>query len=305
MNDFLLNVTEQDISTRLDVFISNKIKTYSRSYIKKLINDGMVNVNNVIRQPNYRLKSGEQVKVFIPKTVKVDIKPENIKIDIIYEDNYIMIINKPQGMVVHPAHGNYSGTLVNALLYQCTSLSGINGIIRPGIVHRLDKDTSGLLVVAKTNVAHIELSNQFKEGSTIRKYVALLEGKMKSETGVVKAPIGRHPVDRKKMMVTSKNSKYAETKYKILESFKNNTLVEAKLETGRTHQIRVHMSYIGHPVVGDILYGYKKNRFNLKGQLLHASILGLNHPITKKDLKFRAPLPDYFVKVLGSLRCQL
>lgn len=305
MDNFFLDVTEQDVSTRLDIFVSNKIKIYSRSYIKKLINDGMVNVNNVIRQPNYKLKSGEQVEVLIPKSVKIDIKPENIEIDVIYEDSYIMIINKPKGMVVHPAHGNYSGTLVNALLYQCTSLSGINGIIRPGIVHRLDKDTSGLIVVAKTNVAHIELSNQFKAGSVIRKYVALLEGKMKSDIGVVKAPIGRHLVDRKKMMVTSKNSKYAETKYKVLKSFKNNTLIEAKLETGRTHQIRVHMSYIGHPVVGDVLYGYKKNRFNLKGQLLHASILGFNHPMTEKDIEFRAPLPDYFVKVLKSLMGEL
>lgn len=305
MDIYLLDVTESDVDTRLDVFISNKIKGFSRSYIKKVINDGMVNVNGIKKKSNYRLKGGEHIEILIPKPVEMEIKAEDIDIDIVFEDDYILVVNKPQGMVVHPAHGNYNGTLVNALLNHCTNLSGINGVIRPGIVHRIDKDTSGLIMVAKTNDAHIVLSKQLKEHNITRKYIALLEGRMKSESGTVNAPIGRHPVDRKKMAVVSKNGRIAITHYKTLECFDNNTLIEAQLETGRTHQIRVHMSYLGHPVVGDMLYGFKKQKFDLRGQLLHAHILGFNHPITNEYLEFSAPIPNYFDQILKRLRQKL
>lgn len=302
MDIIKLDVYESDINNRLDVFISKKTEGHSRSYIKKIIDDGMVKVNGNIKKSNYRLKAGEHIEVSIPKPIELELKAENINLDIVYEDDYILVVNKPQGMVVHPAHGNYSGTLVNALLNHCTNLSGINGVIRPGIVHRIDKDTSGIIVVAKTNEAHMKLSEQLKEHKINRKYVALLEGRMKIESGTIDAPLGRHPLDRKKMTVVNKNGKNAITHFKILELYESNTLIEAQLETGRTHQIRVHMAYCGHPVVGDTVYGYKKQKFKLRGQLLHAKTLGFLHPHSNEYMEFDVPIPNYFEEVISILR---
>lgn len=302
MDISIFDTLESDAGKRLDVFVSESIEGYSRSYIKKIIDSGMVKINGNAKKSNYKLKAGERVEVSIPKPVKLELKAENIHLDIIYEDDHILIVNKPQNMVVHPAHGNYDGTLVNALLNHCTNLSGINGVIRPGIVHRIDKDTSGIIMVAKTNEAHMSLSQQLKEHKITREYLALLEGRVKTESGTIDAPIGRNPRDRKKMDVVSKNGKNAITHFKVLETYQSNTLIEAKLETGRTHQIRVHMAYYGHPVVGDMVYGYKKQRFKLKGQLLHAKTLGFIHPNTNEYMEFHAPLPDYFEEVLSILR---
>ncbi len=302
MDAYYFEINEKDGDNRLDVFVSKKVETFSRSYIKKLIIDGKVSVNGIKRKPNYKLKINDKIEVLIPDPTEPEIIGEDIDIDVIYEDAHILIVNKPQGMVVHPAQGNYSGTLVNALLMSCTSLSGIGGVKRPGIVHRLDKDTSGLIIVAKTDKSHLKLSKQLKEHSITRKYIALLEGKMKLENGVINMAIGRNPNDRKKMAVVSKNGRNAITYYKVIERFDNNTLIEARLETGRTHQIRVHMAYMGHPIVGDALYGYNKQKHDLDGQLLHSYKLEFNHPVTDEFLKFSIPLPDYFENILKKLR---
>jgi len=293
---------------RLDSFLAEKIEGCSRTYMQKLIEEECCKVNGKSAKSNLKLRSGDKVEVSIPAPVPLEVEPEKIELHIVYEDKDIVVINKPQGMVVHPAHGNYSGTVVNALLEHCGSLSdyngltGINGVMRPGIVHRIDKDTSGIIVVAKTNEAHLSLSEQLKEHSITRKYTALLEGRLKEDSGSVETLIGRSPKDRKKMAVVSNNGKRAVTHYRVLESFDDFTLVEAVLETGRTHQIRVHMSYLGHPVVGDAVYGYKKQRFDTKGQLLHARVLGFIHPASREYVEFEAPLPDYFEKILGILR---
>lgn len=308
MEHIYFHIIVEDAGKRLDSFLSEKIEGYSRTYMQKLIDDGLALVNEKPAKSNYKLKAGDGVEVTIPDPVPLEVKPEEIELDIVYEDDDIMVINKPQGMVVHPAHGNYSGTVVNALLSHCSSLSdynsltGINGVMRPGIVHRIDKDTSGIIVVAKTNEAHLSLSEQLKAHSITRKYVALLEGKLKSETGKIETLIGRNPKDRKQMSVVSRNGKRAVTHYRVLESFDSNTLIEATLETGRTHQIRVHMAYIGHPVVGDTVYGYKKQRFETKGQLLHAKVLGFIHPTKGEYVEFEVPLPDYFEKILKTVR---
>ncbi|HWR60268.1 MAG TPA: RluA family pseudouridine synthase [Clostridia bacterium] len=293
---------------RLDSFLAEKIEGYSRTYMQKLIDGEHCKVNGKNARSNLKLRSGDRVEVSIPAPVPLEVEPEKIELDIVYEDKDIVVINKPQGMVVHPAHGNYSGTVVNALLEHCGSLSdyngltGINGIMRPGIVHRIDKDTSGIIVIAKTNAAHLSLSGQLKEHSITRKYTALLEGRLKEDTGTVDTLIGRNPKDRKKMAVVGGNGKRAVTHYRVLERFEDFTLAEAVLETGRTHQIRVHMSQLGHPVVGDTVYGYKKQRFDTKGQLLHARVLGFIHPASREYVEFEAPLPDYFEKILGILR---
>lgn len=296
----VLQGEKEDEGKRIDVFLAAELD-YTRSYIKKLIVDGLVFVNGKTVKPSYKVKENDEVVVNIPEAEKIDVLPENIPLDILYEDDDIIVINKPQGMVVHPAPGNYSGTLVNALLYHCKNLSGINGILRPGIVHRLDKDTSGVMVVAKNDKAHISLSNQIKERSVFKKYVAIVEGVIKDEEGKIEAPIGRHPVDRKKMAVIE-DGRYALTLYKVLERFKENTLVEAVIKTGRTHQIRVHMAFIGHPVVGDPVYGFKKQKFKLEGQALHSSILGFVHPTKGVYMEFEAPLPEYFKKLIEFLR---
>lgn len=296
------SINETSVGVRVDVFLSENIEDVSRSQVKKLIEDENITCNNKLIKSNYKLRLNDQIKVVIPEPVELEVTPENIPIDIIYEDEDIVVVNKPKGMVVHPAAGNYTGTLVNALLYACDNLSSINGVIRPGIVHRIDKDTSGILVVAKNDNAHRSLSKQIKEHSMKRCYWALTESVIKQDEGMVDAPIGRHPVERKKMAITEKHSRHAITHFKVLERFSRNTLIEARLETGRTHQIRVHMAHIGYPLVGDPVYGYKKQKFNLQGQALHAKTLGFIHPRTGEYMEFSTEIPEDFQKVLKSLK---
>lgn len=303
MENLRFEVEQQDDKKRIDVFLSEKISEHSRSYIQKLIRDGFVLVNGQKVKPNFKVKPGCVIDVTIPPPKEISLEPEPMELDIVYEDDDIVVVNKPQGMVVHPAPGNYSGTLVNALLYSCDELSGIGGVIRPGIVHRLDKDTSGLLVVAKNDAAHRNLAQQIKDRTLKRIYWCIVEKNIKEDKGVINAPIGRHPTNRKKMAVVSgPTAKPAITHFKVLERFGEYTLVEARLETGRTHQIRVHMAYIGHPVVGDSVYGSRKQKFDLKGQALHAKKLGLIHPSTGEYMEFEAPLPEYFENLLSILR---
>ncbi|EDU37299.1 RNA pseudouridine synthase [Clostridium sporogenes] len=304
MEKICLKVEKEFDNVRLDLYLSKIFEDKSRSYLQGIIDEGNVLVNNKEKKRNYKLKVGDNIKVNIPEPKLLQIEPEDIKLDIIYEDKDVIVVNKPQEMVVHPAPGVYSGTLVNALLSHCKDLSGINGVARPGIVHRIDKDTSGILVVAKNDISHNNLAAQFKEHSISRVYMALVEGIIKDGQGTIEAPIGRHPVDRIKMAVV-KDGRYAVTHYKVIERFKNHTLVECKLETGRTHQIRVHMSHIMHPLVGDPVYGYKKQRFNLKGQMLHAKLLGFIHPTTGQYVEFESQLPEYFKKIIKILRNEL
>lgn len=300
----ILNYTieEQHVGKRLDAFVSENIEGQSRSYIQKLIEQEAIQVNGKSTKSNYKLRLRDQIEVNIPDPIPLEVKAEEINLNIVYEDEDVIVINKPQGMVVHPAHGNYTGTIVNALLSHCDNLSGINGVMRPGIVHRIDKDTSGVIVIAKNNEAHVSLSEQLKEHSITRCYNALVEGRVKNDQGTIETLIGRNPKDRKEMAVVTRNGKKAVTHYTVLETFENHTLIEARLETGRTHQIRVHMSYIGHPIVGDPVYGYKKQRFDTKGQLLHARILGFVHPRTGQYMEFEAPLPEYFIDILNKIR---
>lgn len=289
---------------RIDRYLSDTLEDRSRSYIQKIIKDGHVTVNQKPVKANYRLSFGDRVEVTLPEAKEPDIEPENIPLDILYEDQDIIMVNKPKQMVVHPAPGHYSGTLVNALMYHCgDELSGINGCMRPGIVHRIDMDTTGSLVVCKNDKAHQSLSEQLKEHSIRRIYVAIVHGNIKEDSGTVNAPIGRHPTDRKKMSTHCKNGRNAITHYKVLERFGNYTYIQCELETGRTHQIRVHMASIGHPLVGDEVYGPKKCPFKgLQGQTLHARTLGIIHPSTGEYLEVNAPLPEYFVDLLDRLR---
>ncbi|WP_434302171.1 RluA family pseudouridine synthase [Clostridium botulinum] len=304
MEKISLQVEKEFDNVRLDLYLSKIFEDKSRSYLQGIIDQGSVLVNNKKKKRNYKLKVGDNIEVNIPEPKLLQIEPEDIKLDIIYEDKDVIVVNKPQEMVVHPAPGVYSGTLVNALLHHCKDLSGINGVARPGIVHRIDKDTSGILVVAKNDISHNNLAAQFKEHSISRVYMALVEGIIKDEQGTIEAPIGRHPVDRIKMAVV-KDGRHAVTHYKVIERFKNHTLVECRLETGRTHQIRVHMSHIMHPLVGDPVYGYKKQRFNLKGQMLHAKLLGFIHPTTEQYVEFESELPEYFKKIIKILKNEL
>ena len=294
-------IDAQNVGVRIDKFLSSvESLELTRSAIQNLIDKGEVSINGRVVSKNYKLKLNDTVTLNIPEPEVLNVVAEDIQLNIVYEDDYLLVVNKPKGMVVHPAPSNYSGTLVNALMYHCKdSLSGINGVIRPGIVHRIDKNTSGLLIVAKTDVAHLGLAEQIKEHSFTREYEAIVLGRFKSLTGTVNAPIGRHPVDRKKMCVTEKNSKEAVTHYEILQQFEKHSHIKCILETGRTHQIRVHMAYIGHSVLGDDVYG--KPYKNLEGQCLHAKKIGFIHPITKEYLKFDSPLPEYFQKALKSV----
>lgn len=296
-----LKVTE-DSKDRIDSYLSVNLEDTSRSFIKKLIKEEKVKVNGDIIKPRYMVKVDDLIEVSIENQTEEEISKENIVLDIVYEDSDLAIINKPQGMVVHPASGNFSGTLVNALLYHFDTLSTLNGEMRPGIVHRIDKDTAGLLMIAKNDFAHETLAKQLKDHSTTRKYYALVEGAIKEENGTINAPIGRHRVDRKKMTVTDENSKNAVTHFKVLERFEKYTLIEAQLETGRTHQIRVHMNYINHPVVGDPVYGYRNQKFKLKGQLLFAKIIGFIHPRNDEYMEFEVDLPNYFEHILNIIR---
>lgn len=299
--EIILSAGEEDAGTRVDVFLADELDDLTRSHIQKLIGEGRLTVNGQPVKANYKVKAGDTLRLLVPPPIDLNVRPENIPLDIRYEDEDLVVVNKPRGMVVHPAAGNYSGTLVNALLYHCRNLSGINGVMRPGIVHRLDKDTSGLLVVAKNDKAHLSLANQIKNRTVNRRYIALVHGNITTERGTVDAPIGRHPVRRKEMAVIE-GGRHAVTHFAVLERFAAYTLVEAKLETGRTHQIRVHMAYISHPVVGDPVYGPKSNPFGVDGQLLHAKILGFTHPRTGQYLEFSADIPEIFIQVLTALR---
>lgn len=288
---------------RLDVFLAEALCDLTRSRIQKLIAEGCITVNGGVVRANYKLRDEDVVEVEIPEAKETQIQAESISLDIVYEDEHMLVVNKPQGMVVHPAAGNYSGTLVNALMAHCGhNLSGINGEIRPGILHRIDKDTSGLLMVAKNDRAHLGLSEQIKEHSLTREYLALVHGRIKEDSGTIDAPIGRDEKDRKKMTITQKNSKDAVTHFFVLERFDKYTFIRCRLETGRTHQIRVHMSKKGHPIVGDPVYGTKKEEFKLNGQLLHAHMIGYIHPVTGEYMEFSRPVPEYFEEVLEKLR---
>lgn len=302
MESFSYKIQEEDSHKRIDLFLTDRCHDLTRSYIQKLISDGLVTVNGKQVKANYKIKLGDEVNILIPPPIDLTVEAEEIPLEILYEDADVIVVNKPQGMVVHPASGNYSGTLVNALLKHCKDLSGINGVIRPGIVHRLDKDTSGVIMAAKNDEAHLSLAAQIKARTVNRRYFALVRGNLPQESGTINAPIGRHPTDRKKMAVVFRNSKQAITHFQVRERFGDYTLIEAKLETGRTHQIRVHMSYLGFPVVGDPKYGPKKQDFNLQGQFLHAYLLGFYHPRTGKYLEFTAPLPAHMERILESLR---
>lgn len=298
MKEYTFIIDENIKNRRLDVFLTEQLAEVSRTQVQRLIEEQGVLVNGQIVKAKFRLKLSDVVYCQIPDPDPLEVSPEDIELDIFYEDRDLLVINKLQGMVVHPAHGNYQGSLVNALLYHCQDLSGINGVMRPGIVHRIDKDTSGLLVVAKNDFTHQSLAQQFKEHSIKRKYVALVHGKLKETGGIIDAPIGRDPKDRKKMAVVTRNSKDAVTHYRVLERFSDYTLLECRLETGRTHQIRVHMAYLNHPVVGDPKYGPKKSHLGFKGQALHARTLGFVHPRYEKWMEFSAAPPPYFSKVL-------
>ena len=297
-------ITKKDVKKRLDAYLIENLEDVTRSYIKKLIENGDVLVNEELKKSGYSLKENDIVTVEIPEDESANIEPEEIPLDIIYEDEDIIIVNKEKGMVVHPANGNYSGTMVNSLMHSHSDkLSSINGVIRPGIVHRIDKDTSGILVVAKNDNAHKVLTEQFKEHTINRKYIALVRGIVKEDKMDIDLPIGRSSKDRKKMAVTDKNSKKAVTHILVLKRFYNSnlTLVEATLETGRTHQIRVHMSYYGHALLGDEVYGKKEPKFKISGQMLHAKVLGFIHPTKNKYVEFESNLPAEFEELLNKL----
>ncbi|GAA0177245.1 RluA family pseudouridine synthase [Clostridium sediminicola] len=292
----------KNVEKRLDVFLANEIDGQSRSHIQKLIEEGNVFINEKIKtKSNYKLRLDDVLIVNIPEAEELEVLAENIPLDILYEDSDVIVVNKPRGMVVHPAPGNYNGTLVNALLYHCKDLSGINGIKRPGIVHRIDKDTSGVLVVAKNDIAHICLAAQFKEHTIKREYIALVEGNIKVESGVIDKPIARHPRDRVKMAIVQKG-KRAVTHFNVIERFSKYTLVNCQLETGRTHQIRVHLKDLGYPLVGDTVYGLKNGKFKLEGQFLHAQKLGFIHPTKKEYIEFEKETPKILNDILIKVR---
>ena len=304
MDQKIIQASDEYKGLRIDKFLSEQNPDYSRSYIQKLIKDGQVSVSGKAIKSNYKIDGSEEIVLLIPEQIVPDILPENIPLDILYEDQDLIVINKPKGMVVHPAAGHYSGTLVNALMYHCKDdLSGINGVMRPGIVHRIDQNTTGSLLVCKNDYAHNFIASQLKVHSITRKYRAIVHGNIKEDTGTIDAPIGRHPIDRKKMAIEPRNGREAVTHFQVLERFGNYTYIECQLETGRTHQIRVHMSSIHHPIVGDDVYGPAKCPFSgLQGQTLHAQVLGFIHPRTKEYMEFSAPLPEYFESLLQKLR---
>ena len=298
--NLILTASDNDSGKRIDKFISDNIAQLSRSAVQGLILNGLALVNGKPSGKNYKIHGGEQISVEIPEPQPMDALPEDIPLDIVYEDSELLVVNKPKGMVVHPAHGNYNGTLVNALLHHCgDSLSGINGVIRPGIVHRIDKNTSGLLIVAKTDSAHVKLAEQIKAHSFTREYEAVAAGYFKESEGTIDAPIGRHKTDRKKMCVTQENSRNAVTHYSVLRQYGGYAHVRLRLETGRTHQIRVHLAYIGHPVLGDDVYG--KSYKGIDGQCLHARKIGFIHPSSGEYMEFVSELPDYFSSILNKL----
>ncbi len=301
--EFQFTVALEEENIRLDKYLSEKLNSFTRSFLQKIIDLGNVTKNGAVLGKSYKVSGGDRICIKVPEPEKLEIAAEQIPLSIVYEDSDLLIVNKPKGMVVHPAAGNYSGTLVNALLAHCgDSLSGINGIIRPGIVHRIDKDTSGLLIVAKNDFAHQSLAEQIKAHTFTRVYESVVYGNIRHESGKVDAPIGRHPTDRKRMAVTEKNSRNAVTHYKVLARYEGFTHIRLTLETGRTHQIRVHMAYIGHPVAGDPVYGPKKMITALHGQCLHARVIGFRHPRDGRYLEFSSELPEYFTAFLKSLK---
>lgn len=303
MNEILFDVTPQMDEERIDKCISNYLEDLSRSYIQKIIKEGNVFVNEKPVKANYKVKIDDSIRFIIPDSVEPDIPAQDIPLDIIYEDKDILIVNKPKNMVVHPAPGHYEGTLVNAIMYHCKDeLSGINGVMRPGIVHRIDKDTTGSLIICKNDEAHNFIADLLKKHDITRKYRAIVHGNISEEEGTVNAPIGRHPTDRKKMAINEKNGKRAITHYRVIERLNKFTYIECELETGRTHQIRVHMSSIGHPLLGDEVYYNGKCPYKLEGQILHAMTIGFVHPSTKEYVEFEAPLPEYFEELLKKLR---
>lgn len=298
-----INLTAETTGERIDRFLSENLENLSRSYIQKLLKEEKIRVNEKAVKANYKVAAGDDIRVQIPEPETLDVVPEDIPLDILYEDDDILVVNKPKGMVVHPSPGHYSHTLVNAILWHCGDrLSAINGVLRPGIVHRIDMDTTGSLLVCKNDRAHQILAEELKEHAITRRYHAIVYGNLKEDTGTVNAPLGRHPVDRKKMSTKSPNGRHAVTHYRVLERFGDYTYIECELETGRTHQIRVHMSSIGHPILGDAVYGPAKCPFRLRGQTLHAKILGITHPSTGEYMEFDAPLPEYFTRLLEQLR---
>ncbi|MGN0385771.1 MAG: RluA family pseudouridine synthase [Lachnospiraceae bacterium] len=301
MDSFCFQITEDMEDERIDKCISMLIDSLSRSYIQKLIKEEAVTVNGKIVKGSYKVKTDDEVSFLLPKAVEPSILPEDIPLDILYSDEDVVVVNKPKGMVVHPAAGHYTGTLVNALMFHFKDeLSGINGVMRPGIVHRIDRDTTGSLIVCKNDKAHNDIANQLKEHSVVRKYHAICYGVIKEDTGTINQPIGRHPTERKKMAINP-NGKHAVTHYKVLKRFDKYTYIECELETGRTHQIRVHMASIGHPLLGDDVYSNRKSPFHLEGQTLHAKVLGFKQPTTGEYIETDAPLPEYFGHLLEIL----
>ena len=297
-------VSDGQSGIRIDRYLSEMNEELSRSYIQKLLKEQKITVNGSAVKANYKVQEGDEISVAVPDIKEPDILPEDIPLDILYEDNDVLIVNKPKGMVVHPSAGHTSGTLVNAIMFHCKdNLSGINGVLRPGIVHRIDKDTTGALLVCKNDNAHRNLAEQLKEHSIRRRYRAIVAGVLKEDEGTIEGPIGRHPIDRKKMAVNEKNGKPAITHYKVLERFGNYTYMQFQLETGRTHQIRVHMASIGHPLLGDTLYSSGRSPFkHLQGQTLHAKTIGFVHPKSGEYMEFSAPLPEYFDNLLKLLK---
>lgn len=295
-------VTEEMAGDRIDKFLSEQCEELSRSFIQKLMKSGEVFACGKPVKASYRVSEGDCIRFDVPEAVEPEILPEDIPLEILYEDHDVILINKPKGMVVHPAAGHYTGTLVNALMYHCKDdLSGINGVLRPGIVHRIDMDTTGVLIACKNDLSHTSIAEQLKEHSITRRYQAIVHGVLKEDEGTVDAPVGRHPQDRKKMCINHQNGKNAVTHYKVLARFRNFTHIECQLETGRTHQIRVHMASLGHPLLGDSVYGPAKCPYPLQGQTLHAGILGFVHPRTGVYMEFSAPLPEYFEHLLHVL----
>lgn len=303
LKEFQFIVSEESEEERIDKYLNEVMDSVSRSYIQKLLSDGNITVNGRNVKSNYKVRQEDDIRIFLPTAITPDIEPENIPLSILYEDDDVIVVNKPKNMVVHPAPGHYNGTLVNALLYHCAgNLSGINGVLRPGIVHRIDKNTTGSVIACKNDFAHASIAQQLKEHSIVRKYHAIVCGNLKEEEGTIHTLIGRHPGDRKKMAVVKSGGKDAITHYRVLQHFEKYTYVECVLETGRTHQIRVHMASIGYPLLGDEVYGAVKVPFHLEGQCLHAKILGFCHPSTNRYIETDAPLPEYFEKLLHILK---
>ena len=302
MEKLLFTVEEQYEDERVDKYLSMFVDDFSRSYLQKLIESGSITVNGKQIKPSLKIKSDDLVEVIVPDSIVPDIEPENIPLDIVYEDDDVLVVNKPKNMVVHPSNGHFSGTLVNALMYYCKdNLSGINGVLRPGIVHRIDQNTTGSVIICKNDIAHKSIAEQLKEHSVDRRYHAIVHGVIQEEEGTIHTLIGRNPSDRMKMAVVNSNGKDAVTHFRVLKRFKDYTYVECKLETGRTHQIRVHMAHINHPILGDEVYSNRKYEFKLEGQCLHAKILCFKHPVTGEIINTDAPLPDYFEHLLSIL----